>query len=488
MRKQFILFLFIFPFLFLFSGISKAEDIGVRILSQVGSSVVRIMVDQGNDSVTISTGFFINNRYIVTNHHCVSTYLKSNLIGAEGWFKSAKGTEVLVIYSEKNEDWTLGIVVEDWPEVDLAVIDIKYPTTKRDPVKIASENDIKNGMDVFVVGFPGIFSNAYDLSTVDEPKITKGNLVSTIIHNSVEDGLIGYKQQCYSALINPGNSGGPVVDNNGNVIGIANASINSNGEIGYFGIDFRELISRLDVVGISYKTENSSRASFVEILDTYFAEISKIPEYHSKGITIRVGDILTLGHYEQDNNLDNGPEDIEWLVLSIESGQALLISKYAIEVQPYHVRRESVTWESSTLRFWLNNMFYDNSFTDTEKGQILTVSNNNYDNPVYNTKGGNATRDKVFLLSMDEANKYLRNYLNRERICRRSSYVEAKGLFDWLDDDTSWWWLRSPGDTSKSALCVFRNGSANYIGSFVNDKNGCVRPALWLDLSLWLDL
>lgn len=43
-----------------------------------------------------------------------------------------------------------------------------------------------------------------------------------------------------------------------------------------------------------------------------------------------VGDIFKFGSYEQDNDTSNGKEDIEWLVLEVKDGKALLISKYAL--------------------------------------------------------------------------------------------------------------------------------------------------------------
>lgn len=484
MRKRLFIFLYVFSFLCFFTELCKAEeDIGVRILSQVGPSVVRIMVDQGNDSVTIGTGFFINNRYIITNHHCVSTHLKSNLIGAEGWFKSAKGNDVLVIFSEEKEDWTLGIVAEDWPEVDLAVIDIKFPTTKRTPVKIASENDIRNGMDVFVVGFPSIFSNAYDLSTVDEPKITKGNLVSTITHNTYEDGLTDYKQQCYSALINPGNSGGPVVDKNGNVIGVANASLNSNGEVGYFGIDFKELTSRLERAGISYFTADSSYSSYVP---TSTPTDNNSTEPQSSGISVKVGDIITFGQYEQDDNSINGPEEIEWQVLTVENGKALLISKYALDAIPYDLWERGdyyLTWEECSLREWLNEDFYNSAFSNIEKSAIMEVMLSNKDNPVYYCEGGNDTIDRIFLLSIEEAQNYFDS--DSARQCKSVAY--AKGYnnntripTDWAGN--TWWWLRSPGGISQSAAGITYSGVIDSGGRDMYSNIGVIRPAFWLKL------
>ena len=46
--------------------------------------------------------------------------------------------------------------------------------------------------------------------------------------------------------------------------------------------------------------------------------------------TVAVGDIIQFGHYEQDNNLDNGSEAIEWIVLDYDEAnhKVLLLSKY----------------------------------------------------------------------------------------------------------------------------------------------------------------
>jgi uncharacterized repeat protein (TIGR02543 family) len=67
---------------------------------------------------------------------------------------------------------------------------------------------------------------------------------------------------------------------------------------------------------------------------------------------------LLFGTYEQDNNLANGAEDIEWLVLEKKDGKALLLSKYALVTKPYNEEDTDVTWESCTLRSWLNGEFY----------------------------------------------------------------------------------------------------------------------------------
>ena len=49
-----------------------------------------------------------------------------------------------------------------------------------------------------------------------------------------------------------------------------------------------------------------------------------------------VGNIVAFGRYEQDNDLTNGPEPIEWIVLDVVDGEktkALLLSKYGLDAK-----------------------------------------------------------------------------------------------------------------------------------------------------------
>ena len=97
---------------------------------------------------------------------------------------------------------------------------------------------------------------------------------------------------------------------------------------------------------------------------------------------------------------------------------------------------------------------------------------------ISSTQPGNDTTDKVFLLSIEEANKYFSS--DRARQCRRTAYCVAQGATS--NYDNCWWWLRSTGDTSDDTALVRTDGSVNYRGSFVSNKLIAVRPALWIDL------
>lgn len=196
--------------------------------------------------------------------------------------------------------------------------------------------------------------------------------------------------------------------------------------------------------------------------------------------SLSVGDLIRFGSYEQDNDLDNGKEAIEWQVLAVEENRVLVISKYALDVKPFNYEYRRVTWETSYLRNWLNGEFMNNAFSPTERAQILTVINKNPDNPVSRIKGGKDTKDQIFLLSIDEADKYLNTDATRQ--CQSTEYAKANGDFINEYNGESWWWLRSRGSTSKTASLVLYSGYINTVGFGVNNNFGDVRPSFWLSL------
>ena len=198
-----------------------------------------------------------------------------------------------------------------------------------------------------------------------------------------------------------------------------------------------------------------------------------------------VGGIVTFGSYEQDNNTANGKENVEWLVLAKEGNRVLLISRYALDCQQYNTSSTSVTWETCSLRNWLNGTFLSTAFSEEERAIISFVSVSADKNPSYSTSPGNSTTDQVFLLSITEANQYFSS--NEARICVPTAYSIAQGA--WTSNSNKvegkaagWWWLRSPGNDSDYAAGVGSTGSADTSGNLVSVDNDAVRPALWINL------
>lgn len=195
--------------------------------------------------------------------------------------------------------------------------------------------------------------------------------------------------------------------------------------------------------------------------------------------SLSVGSIIKFGSYEQDNNISNGAEAIEWQVLDVQDGKALVISKYALDAQPYNEDWVDITWEDCTLRQWLNDDFYNSAFTAEEKANIIETTVVNEDNPDYGTEGGNNTSDNIFLLSISEAEEYFASDSQRE--CKPTSYAVVGGAYE-SSNGNCWWWLRSPGYTQYGAADVRNGGSVSEPGDYVTNDIGAVRPALWIEL------
>ena len=205
-------------------------------------------------------------------------------------------------------------------------------------------------------------------------------------------------------------------------------------------------------------------------------------EFYHKIHNAKVGDVITFGSFEQDDNDSNGKEDVEWLVLAEEKeGKLLLITKYAIECVRYNKKAVPITWEESYIRSWLNDGFLSNCFTQEQRWIIPTTYVENKDNPLYGTDGGNDTWDQVFLLSIDEAEEYF-----EDNFARMTSATEvAKIHYAYADPfNNTAWWLRSPSFESDKAAIIADTGEI-YRGAHhrVTELYISTRPALWIDLS-----
>jgi hypothetical protein len=209
-------------------------------------------------------------------------------------------------------------------------------------------------------------------------------------------------------------------------------------------------------------------------------------QYKSEALkAVDAGEYIYFGFYEQDNDTSNGKENIEWRVLAKDDNNVLVISKYALDAKPYNTEDEDVTWETCTLRTWLNETFLNEAFSEAEQTIIQTTEVSADRNPDWSTDPGNATKDKIFLLSINEANKYFAS--DEARMCVPTTYAIAN--YAWTSDDykadgaaTCWWWLRSPGDFQINAAFVYYDGGVYSFGRDVDNDVGCVRPALWIDL------
>ena len=162
------------------------------------------------------------------------------------------------------------------------------------------------------------------------------------------------------------------------------------------------------------------------------SEISKVKlvtEY-SEDTNVDEMDTVTFGSYPQSDTNRITKEPIEWIVLDREGNNTLLLSKYIIDFLDI----ESVPWENSNYRNWLNNSFCNNAFIkqEMEKIKITPITSTElYRNTdsVNRFIAASDIYDKVFCLSVEEVNKYFgtnnkgKNRLNNKIVTKGTHYT-----------------------------------------------------------------
>lgn len=230
------------------------------------------------------------------------------------------------------------------------------------------------------------------------------------------------------------------------------------------------------------------------------------PVTDSNGVT--TWDCVYFGNYYQSDATGNTKDPIKWRVLSVDGDDAFLMADQNLDAKPYNTSYVDVTWETCTLRSWLNGYgasanveetdyssdnFLDTAFTAEERAAIRQTTVVNEDNSHYGTEGGNDTTDRVYLLSIAEACNASYGFNStfdtnsKTRVSTNTAYTAGKsGMYS--VGAAAYWWLRSPGGGSDGASEVWYDGYGIYGYGNVNLLNVAVRPALHLNLSsspLW---
>lgn len=206
--------------------------------------------------------------------------------------------------------------------------------------------------------------------------------------------------------------------------------------------------------------------------------------------TVNPGDVITFGQYEQDNNNDDGSEPIEWDVLAVNGDDVFVWSSKVLDNQFYNEERSGVTWETCTLRKWLNEEFYQTAFSDSEQSAILKTRNHTPDNENTGVLGGNDTDDYVFVLSVEEVYSFYT--LDSRKSCPDLKVYPTKYAHEhgnYVNQLYATYWLRTPGspsveDGTISSAVFAAGGDYGSIGEcYVDYEKYGVRPAMHLSLS-----
>ena len=179
-------------------GISRIADKGTTIFLQDGAS-----------NLGLGTGFIVSNDgYIVTNQHV-----------------SGEKNSTCYVTLESGKTYKASVV---WADVDLDLSIIKINVNNLDYLTLGDSDKIKVAEQVYAIGNPIGFEFQ---RTVTSGIISGLNRTIKI----EEDGKTSYMEDLIQtdATINPGNSGGPLINKNGEVLGINSVKITSAEGIGF---------------------------------------------------------------------------------------------------------------------------------------------------------------------------------------------------------------------------------------------------------------
>ena len=236
-------------------------------------------------------------------------------------------------------------------------------------------------------------------------------------------------------------------------------------------IDVQELRQKLESAKIGslitmgqwfLKDDSSFKFSINSMIRIWGKEKATEEFYKAKGDTFP----LSMDEWLEDNT--KKPENIRWVMTDIVGNRFLLVSESIIGIQEFNRIDSSLTWKNSFLRKWLNGDFYDKAFSQEEKRLIVqTEVPNDSENPRKWEKY-NSTKDKVFLLSREELEKYYPNEKDREVFIDSSAYPY-----------TDSYWVRTPGKRGEDVAVMKMDGT--FGETQCNDEVG-VRISVWVQM------
>ena len=228
--------------------------------------------------------------------------------------------------------------------------------------------------------------------------------------------------------------------------------------------EYREDIY-LEAVSLYRDGEYSQAAELIMECGTGYRDLSILYLNCVRGIVgkFKCGDTIEYGTKEDGSR-------IEWIVVAVAQGKVLLMSKDILFDSSFNSYESSTSWESSTLRKYLNDTseygFLGKSFSKGELDSIIGSVVVSEDSTVYGTHGGENTVDRVFLLSLSELTQF------------STSAEERVALHD---GKTHYWWLRTPGEDMSKVTVVSPSGLVYRSGLDASTVHG-VRPAMWVSL------
>lgn len=219
-------------------NVNLKENIFVDIyeMSNPGVVAIQVLSESGNG---LGSGFVIDkDGHIITNFHVIDGVLELEVDFPSG-FK------------------TRGTVIGTDTDSDLAVVKVEAPPEELHPLPLGDSAKIKVGQTVIAIGSPFRFNGTMTTGIISSLGRTLNSIRTAPGGSFFTAGDIIQTD----AAINPGNSGGPLLNLNGEVIGVNRAietyNINSQEDPLNSGIGFAIAINTVKRVAPSLISEGS---------------------------------------------------------------------------------------------------------------------------------------------------------------------------------------------------------------------------------------
>jgi S1-C subfamily serine protease len=146
--------------------------------------------------------------HVVTNYHVVADYVEN----------PGRNITLTVALDDRSE-YKVERVVGTYPDKELAVLMIKAPPEKLQPIRLGRSKDILVGQTVLAIGNPFGLDHTLTLGIVS----AVGREIQAMNQRRISDVIQT------DAAINPGNSGGPLLNSSGQLVGMNTAILSPSG-------------------------------------------------------------------------------------------------------------------------------------------------------------------------------------------------------------------------------------------------------------------
>lgn len=236
---------------------AELNSSGSEAVNEARNGVLQInltYIDQNGNSYVLQggTGFLIGDEsgaeYMITNAHVVNldadvSAAASEMFGVD--FSNLNNINLQIQVVVKRDVVINASIVNQSADMDFAILRLEQTIYDRVPLTIDdNEESLVETMEVYALGFPSAIELVEDTPFYVSSDV---NIINGIV--STKTSIDGIKYIRHSATMTAGNSGGPLLNSDGNVVGVNTLGID---DTYFYSLEISEVTSVLDALGITY--------------------------------------------------------------------------------------------------------------------------------------------------------------------------------------------------------------------------------------------